>query len=159
WIKKDQHLDENFMSNRNYRCVLAFDIFRATEAEWLSQAILKTCFSNELLAISYETGNIIDTTKLRATRDDIYTYVNDKNLYNSVIFNKAEQFFAFFAQYRDYYQLFGPAAFLENANPVPPETMKFQFFENVNLEAQRAPIDEGKLSELWDTYSSVMLGE
>ena len=144
FVDSEGRIRYDLIAEHGFRTGLVFDIFRGVEAEWLAEAIIASAHDmpSEIEAFSYDEGIIVDTKRLKPTRGTILEYVLDKNLQHTIVTDGDTSFVAYFAQYRDFFLLCGKPDFLQTAYPVSPNTIRFQYFENVELEAQRVPLDK-----------------
>jgi hypothetical protein len=159
FVDENGQIDPEFLSKRKFKSVLVYDLFRGIEADWLAQAI-NSNFRNgdkKIDAISYSEGGIVDEKTLTPDRDSILDYVSDKNLFYTILTDSSQSFLVYFDQYRDFFLLCGTADFLKAAYPVSSDTVKFQFFENLELEAQRIPIPKKELVAVWEKYADFAL--
>ncbi|MEO1137336.1 MAG: hypothetical protein AAFW68_12150 [Pseudomonadota bacterium] len=153
-VDSEGSIRTDFIAEYEFKTVLVFDIFRGVEADWLAHAITRLANNvmQEIESLSYDDGKIVDEKRLKVTRDSILEYVLDKNLYHTILTDGDLNFVAYFSQYRDFFLICGKSEFLQAAYPVASDTIRFQYFENVKLEAQRGPVDEDHYAKLWEKY-------
>lgn len=145
----------DFLASKSLKTVLVYDVFRGVEAAWLSHAALQADDGsvNKLRAISYEVDNELRLDEfISLSRNSVLSYVNDKNLFHTVLLNAEADFLVYFAQFRDFFLICGSQTFLKDAYPVDSETIKFQYFDNLTVESSRGIIDREYFVQLWKKY-------
>ena len=148
-------INRDFLKNKGFSVILAYDLFRAVEADWLVNAIKSELTSSDrLLGYSFEKKEEFSKELIPIERDQLLKYVQINSIHHSVLTNEQHNFLAYFSQHRDFYIIAGTSKFLNIANPVSPDTVKYQYFENVSLEAQRMPVDEKYFHGLWEYYKA-----
>jgi hypothetical protein len=141
----------SFLKDRSFSCMLAFDIFRRIESEWLAAAVAELD-ANAIEAVSYDANVPIARRTLAIDRDSIYDMVLDQNIFHTMLSCPDISFLAYFSKHRDYYLLAGSQGFLRRAHPVSLETAKLQFFENLDVQARSEPINVEWFAERWRRY-------
>ena len=153
-------LDEEFTLSRPQLLAVGWDfvpIYQSLDplqAEWLSNAILETTTSKNIVAIDVEYKSDPKAIEIEVTRDAILKYIFQST--GNVIFTNHNIDFLFFRdQLNRYSVICGNKEFLKKAYPSSSDSMKVMFFYYCDDNYVLSLKEKEFYKNVWEKYSNL----